>query len=125
SYAVIGPMTLTKGDNAQTFSLSFLCQRPPTTPIGTRSCNVAKNISSPSRSPAGNRKAGAACFVVGGDLRIEKRDANTGQVIAANNPATFRVNNCVNTAVDPAVQPIIINNDPFVGPSHDYAANVL
>ena len=55
------------------FHLQFAVPIPADTPMGSQVCNYAKTTSSPSASQASNRKAGPACFTVGGGLRIEKR----------------------------------------------------
>ena len=58
--------------NNQVFDVEFTLNIPADTPIGTTYCNYAKTTGGPSSSPASNRKAGPACFTVGGNLRIEK-----------------------------------------------------
>jgi hypothetical protein len=58
--------------NNTNFILTFNLTIPPGTPIGAEYCNYAKTTQSPSTSQASNRKAGPACFFVGGDLRIIK-----------------------------------------------------
>src|SRR5690349_9199680 len=62
-------------NNSTDFTLTFNVTIPANAPIGARICNVAKTTQSPSKSPASNRKAGPACFTVGGDVRIEKHSA--------------------------------------------------
>src|SRR5207244_6844085 len=98
NYAVVGQVTFQKVENASTFSLDTtfdVSSLVPALQVGESICNVAKTISSPSSGPTSDRKD-IACYTVGGNLRVEKRDASTGNVIAANNPATFQVTNCVN-----------------------------
>src|SRR4051812_11274954 len=58
--------------NNENFILTFTLQIPAGTPIGAEYCNYAKTTQSPSASPASNRKAGPACFVVGGNISILK-----------------------------------------------------
>ena len=58
--------------NTENFLLSFQLTIPEGTPIGALYCNDAKTTAAPSDSPASNRKAGPACFRVGGNLRIIK-----------------------------------------------------
>jgi len=58
--------------NNENFLLTFDLVIPPDTPIGSLYCNFAKTTQSPSTSQASNRKAGPACFRVGGNLRIIK-----------------------------------------------------
>jgi hypothetical protein len=55
---------------------------PEDAPIGDEYCNYAKATAAPSESRASNRKAGPACFIVGGALRVEKVDGN-GDPLAA------------------------------------------
>lgn len=59
--------------NNTTFQLRFAVPIPADTPLGSQFCNYAKTTASPSASQASNRKAGPACFTVGGGLRVEKR----------------------------------------------------
>ena len=59
--------------NNTSFQLRFSVPIPEGTPLGSQFCNYAKTTASPSASQASNRKAGPACFTVGGGLRIEKR----------------------------------------------------
>ncbi|MFL5647603.1 MAG: DUF5979 domain-containing protein [Chloroflexota bacterium] len=58
--------------NNENFLLTFTLQIPAGTPIGAEYCNYAKTTQSPSASPASNRKAGPACFVVGGNISVLK-----------------------------------------------------
>ena len=58
--------------NNENFILTFTLQIPPGTPIGAEYCNYAKTTQSPSASQASNRKAGPACFVVGGNISVLK-----------------------------------------------------
>ncbi|HEU0132002.1 MAG TPA: DUF5979 domain-containing protein [Mycobacteriales bacterium] len=63
--------------NAEDFHLQFAVPIPANTPLGSQFCNYVKTTASPSASQASNRKAGPACFTVGGGLRIEKRTGST------------------------------------------------
>jgi uncharacterized repeat protein (TIGR01451 family) len=63
--------------NAEDFHLQFSVPIPANTPLGSQFCNYVKTTQSPSASQASNRKAGPACFTVGGGLRIEKRSGST------------------------------------------------
>ena len=107
-YDVIDSGAFSQVPNAAFFDVTFTVQIPTTAQDGDRICNVAKTTSSPSASPASNRKAGPACFIVGGDARVEKHSTTdpTGPAIPG---ATFSFSNCVNTALDPSLQPLIIN----------------
>ena len=58
--------------NTENFLLTFTLQIPAGTPIGAEYCNYAKTTAAPSQSQASNRKAGPACFVVGGNISILK-----------------------------------------------------
>jgi MYXO-CTERM domain-containing protein len=58
--------------NNVNFLLTFNLTIPPDAPIGALYCNFAKTTQSPSTSQASNRKAGPACFRIGGNLRIIK-----------------------------------------------------
>jgi uncharacterized repeat protein (TIGR01451 family) len=68
--------------NAEDFHLQFAVPIPANTPLGSQFCNYVKTTASPSASQASNRKAGPACFTVGGGLRIEKRTgSDTGPLL--------------------------------------------
>ena len=58
--------------NNENFILTFTLHIPAGTPIGAEYCNYAKTTQSPSASPASNRKAGPACFIVGGNISVLK-----------------------------------------------------
>ncbi|MGH9179215.1 MAG: DUF5979 domain-containing protein, partial [Acidimicrobiales bacterium] len=47
---------------------------PEDFPVGAEFCNVGKTTAAPSSAQASNRKAGPACFVIGGGVRILKQD---------------------------------------------------
>ena len=75
--------------NTEDFELRFAVPIPADTPLGAQFCNYAKTTAAPSESQASNRKAGPACFTVGGGLRIEKRSGTaTGPLLPG---ATFSV----------------------------------
>jgi LPXTG-motif cell wall-anchored protein len=114
TYAVLDQGEFHLVNNAEEFILTFHVDIPADAPIGARICNVAKTTESPSKSPGSNRKAGPACFTVGGDVRIEKHSAAdpTGALI---NGATFKIWNCVNSADDPTLQPIVVTPAPSSG----------
>jgi uncharacterized repeat protein (TIGR01451 family) len=61
--------------NTENFLLTFTLQIPAGTPLGAEYCNYAKTTQSPSTSQASNRKAGPACFIVGGNISIFKKNA--------------------------------------------------
>jgi uncharacterized repeat protein (TIGR01451 family)/fimbrial isopeptide formation D2 family protein len=67
--------------------IDFQLTIPSDAPIGAEYCNYGKTTETPSDAQASNRKAGPACFIVGGALRIEKQDAS-GAPLAG---ATFTV----------------------------------
>ena len=62
--------------NTTDFELELTLNIPPDAPLGAEICNFAKTTAAPSNSQASNRKAGPACFIVGGSLRVEKVDGN-------------------------------------------------
>lgn len=88
---VLTEVTFAKVNNSQDFSIAFQFAIPEDAANGDQICNVAKTTASPSKS-ASNRKAGPACFVIGGSGRVEKRDAVTNALLDG---ATFRIDNCV------------------------------
>jgi len=68
--------------NTEAYELRFAIPVPAETALGAEFCNYAKTTAAPSTSQASNRKAGPACFTVGGDLRIEKRSGSvTGPLL--------------------------------------------
>lgn len=67
--------------------IEFTLTIPDDAPIGAEYCNYAKTTETPSDAQASNRKAGPACFIVGGALRVSKVDGN-GDPLAG---ATFEV----------------------------------
>jgi uncharacterized repeat protein (TIGR01451 family) len=74
--------------NTVDFVLVFDLTIPAGTPIGAEYCNYAKTTAAPSSSQASNRKAGPACFIVGGNISILKVDDATGDPLGG---ATFSV----------------------------------
>jgi Domain of unknown function (DUF5979) len=87
--------------NTTDFILTFNLVIPPDAPIGAQYCNFAKTTAAPSQSQASNRKAGPACFFIGGDLRIVK--VASGDATHTPLPgASFDVS-CPTTVTVPAV----------------------
>ncbi|HEV2686442.1 MAG TPA: hypothetical protein VGW79_07365, partial [Actinomycetota bacterium] len=72
TYTVIDSGSFTEVPNNVDYNFPFTATIPASAQIGDRVCNVAKTTSSPSASPSSNRKAGPACFLIGGDARVEK-----------------------------------------------------
>src|ERR1044072_4419025 len=60
--------------NNEFFILKFTLPIPEGTELGSEFCNYAKTTESPSNSQASNRKAGPACFIVGGNITIFKEN---------------------------------------------------
>ncbi|HVF20878.1 MAG TPA: DUF5979 domain-containing protein [Mycobacteriales bacterium] len=84
--------------NSESFQLRFSIPIPVGTALGSQFCNYAKTTATPSASQASNRKAGPACFTVGGGLRVEKRSGSvTGPLLSG---ASFTVV-CVPTTTQP------------------------
>ena len=73
--------------NNENFILTFTLTIPAGTPIGAEYCNFAKTTQSPSTSQASNRKAGPACFIVGGNISVLK----TNEAGAPLSGATFHI----------------------------------
>ena len=109
--------------NTENFLLTFSLTIPPGTPIGAQYCNDAKTTAAPSDSPASNRKAGPACFFVGGDLRIIKEAAGDSTHTPLTG-ATFDVACHTGTATIP---PVVISglsgSTSFDAGSGDYVAS--
>ncbi len=83
------------------FLLRFTVPVPADTPLGAQFCNYAKTTAAPSESQASNRKAGPACFTVGGALRIEKRSGSTtGDLLPG---ASFTVSCAPETTQPPTI----------------------
>ena len=70
-----------------TISFTIGLQIPADAPIGAEYCNYARSEETPSDPQRSNRKAGPACFIIGGALRVEKVD-QSGAPLAG---ATFSV----------------------------------
>jgi uncharacterized repeat protein (TIGR01451 family) len=112
---VLGEVTFTKVNNSKDFSIAFEFAIPADAENGDQICNVAKTTASPSKSPASNRKAGPACFVIGGSGRVEKIDKDTGLPLDG---ATFSIHDCVlGAGAKPAFQPIIVSLQNAAGDS--------
>ncbi|MCA1833691.1 MAG: DUF5979 domain-containing protein [Actinomycetota bacterium] len=107
-YDVLDEATFSGVVNSTAFVLDFTFNIPASALIGDEICNVAKTTQGPTAPQASNRKAGPACFIIGGDARVEKHSTTdpTGTPIAG---AVFNITNCTNVALDPATQPMIIN----------------
>lgn len=73
--------------NTENFILTFTLNIPEDAPVGDEYCNYAKTTAAPSESQASNRKAGPACFLIGGDLSINKVN-EAGEPLAG---ATFQI----------------------------------
>ena len=56
------------------FVFQFTVDIPSDIPIGAEFCNVGKTTAAPSNAQGSNRKAGPACFVMGGGVRVLKTD---------------------------------------------------
>ena len=110
--SVLAQATFNGVNNAETFSLAFSFSIPADAENGDQICNVAKTTESPSHSQGSNRKAGPACFIIGGQGRVEKHDAQTGDKLDG---ATFSIHDCVNPAPNPALQPIIVSLEDAAG----------
>jgi len=105
--------------NNTSFTVEFTLVIPVGTPLGTSYCNYAKTTGSPSDPQKSFRKAGPACFTVGGNLRIEKHATGNTTVLLAG--AHFSLS-CPTVAPSTPVtaSPVIItglvdaNGDPVV-----------
>jgi uncharacterized repeat protein (TIGR01451 family) len=87
--------------NNTDYHLRFSVDIPDGTPMGSQVCNYAKTTASPSASQASNRKAGPACFTVGGALRVEKRAGSaTGDLLPG---ASFSVVCSPTTTLPPTI----------------------
>ena len=63
--------------------IEFLLTIPSDVPVGSEFCNYGKTTETPSDAQASNRKAGPACFIVGGALRVEKVDGSDNPLAGA------------------------------------------
>ncbi|MDQ1517784.1 MAG: hypothetical protein QOE80_3614, partial [Actinomycetota bacterium] len=105
--------------NTVDFKLQFSVPIPADTQLGAQFCNDAKTTAAPSQSQASNRKAGPACFTVGGGLRIEKRTGSTtGDLLAG---ASFAVL-CTPTVTDPPTIITGLSNPSQVNSDHTVTA---
>ena len=77
--------------NTEFFELTFTLNIPADAPIGSEFCNFAKTTSAPSESQASNRKAGPACFIVGGALRVTKVDGSGNPLAGADFDVSCRL----------------------------------
>jgi uncharacterized repeat protein (TIGR01451 family) len=112
---VLEEVSFHKVNNSEVFELAFTFDIPADVQNGDQICNVAKTTASPSKSPASNRKAGPACFVIGGSGRVEKQDKDTGELLDG---ATFNIHGCVlGAGADPTRQPILISLQDAAGNS--------
>lgn len=93
--------------NTENFLLTFQLQIPADAPIGAQYCNDAKTTAAPSDSPASNRKAGPACFFIGGDLRIIK-DAAGDESHTPLAGASFDVS-CPTATGGETIPPVVIS----------------
>jgi uncharacterized repeat protein (TIGR01451 family) len=87
------PFTINFVPNNNDFTFDYTLNIPDDVALGTEICNYAKTTQGPSDPQQSNRKGGI-CFTVGGTLRIEKRDAQTNDLLSG---AKFTV------SCDPAV----------------------
>ncbi|MCU1689869.1 MAG: hypothetical protein JWN20_1797, partial [Jatrophihabitantaceae bacterium] len=100
--------------NTENYLLTFSVTIPAGTAIGAEFCNYAKTTAAPSDSPASNRKAGPACFHVGGDLRIIKvatGDASQTPLVGA----TFTVSCPTTVTVPPVVISGLTGSTSYAG----------
>jgi uncharacterized repeat protein (TIGR01451 family) len=106
--------------NNTSFQLRFAVPIPANTPLGSQFCNYAKTTASPSASQASNRKAGPACFTVGGGLRIEKRSgSDTGPLLSG---ASFSVV-CSPTTTSPPTIITGLSNQSVTNPDGTVSAS--
>src|SRR4051812_5505281 len=94
--------------NTENFVLTFTLPIPAGTDLGSEFCNYAKTTESPSQSQASNRKAGPACFVVGGNISVLKKN-EAGDLLAG---AKFHIE-CDLPTTDAFLPKVIINGDDF------------
>jgi hypothetical protein len=111
---VVAEATFSGVNNSEQFSLAFAFAIPADAKNGDQICNVAKTTQNPSHAQQSNRKAGPACFVIGGQGRVEKHDAQTGDKLDG---ATFSIHDCVNPAPNTSLQRIIVSLENAEGAS--------
>ena len=93
--------------NTENFILTFTLNIPADAPVGDEYCNYAKTTAAPSESQASNRKAGPACFLIGGDLLINKTN-ESGAPLA---DADFSIS-CTYPTSDAALAATVISAQP-------------
>jgi putative cell wall-binding protein len=115
-FKVLDEATFGFVSNGTAFNLDFSFQIPSALPSGTQICNVAKTSSSPSASQASNRKAGPACFTIGGAAEFHKKSSAAPNGVDVSG-GTFAVSNCNNATVanPPSLQPIVVTPVPTGG----------
>jgi hypothetical protein len=91
--------------NTENFVLTYTLNIPSGADLGGLFCNYAKTTAAPSTSQASNRKAGPACFRIGGDIRVVKVAADTEQTLTG---ASFAVS-CDPPGDVPSVPPVVIS----------------
>src|SRR4051812_9533369 len=104
------------------FTVQFALVIPADTPIGTSYCNYAKTTASPSASPSSNRKAGPACFTVGGNLLIEKHATGSTALLPG---AHFSVSCPTAAPQDPIVESPVVITGLVDGSSNPVAASYV
>src|SRR5687768_10661324 len=87
-----------------TITFTVGLQIPADAQIGAEYCNYARSEETPSDPQRSNRKAGPACFIIGGALRVEKVD-QAGAPLAG---ATFSVA-CTFPNTTATLTPLIIS----------------
>lgn len=92
--------------NSAVFDVEFTLHIPAGTPLGTTYCNYAKTTGSPSASQKSNRKAGPACFTVGGNLRIDKHATGHPDTLLAG--ASFSVSCPTAAPTTPISEPPVL-----------------
>ncbi len=104
--------------NNTNFILEYTLSIPSGT-LGDEYCNYAKTTQSPSDSPASNRKAGPACFVVGGNLSLKKVN-QAGTPLAG---AVFDVS-CTVPTTTAWLSALVIAGVPFLSPESGHTYSV-
>jgi hypothetical protein len=92
--------------NTTEFIFTFTLVIPAGTPIGAEYCNYVKTTAAPSDPQASNRKAGPACFIVGGNISVLKTD-EAGHPLAG---AEFHID-CTLPTTNATLPETIINGD--------------
>jgi hypothetical protein len=91
--------------NVSPFVFDITVDIPSDLDLGSLFCNVAKTIEGPSAAQGSNRKAGPACFRIGGDVRVVKTAAGSDAPLAG---ATFAVS-CDPPGDVPSIPPVVIS----------------